>query len=80
MQIPRLKQAEMSFNKALDKLMNGRMVRRMEWEDPDIHLALINDVVMIYQTEDKKYYSLALSSGDILGNDWVLYEERGIIQ
>jgi len=70
-----LKKAEflkMNFGDAMQEVLKGRHVRRLEWtEDRNARFALVNDQLMVYKSDDKKFHPLIVGSGDIAGTDWV---------
>ncbi len=70
---------EMNFGDATQETLKGKHVRRLEWEeDRNARVALINDQLMVYRSDDKKFHPLIVSSGDIAGEDWIITEEKDI--
>ena len=61
-----------SFAEAMDALLDGKKVRRQEWPDDGTYLVMRDEKVMIFKLEDKRLHPLTISSGDILGTDWVV--------
>ena len=76
MGIEELEYLEMDFGEAMQEVLKGRHVRRLEWEDRNARLALINEQLMIFEPEDKMFHPLIISSGDLAGTDWVVTEEK----
>jgi hypothetical protein len=63
----------MTFGKALKEVAAGKKIRRVEWLKDGTYLALDpKDQLSIFKTEDKKLHPLIVTSGDILGEDWVI--------
>ena len=62
----------MSFAEALNQLLKGKKVRRFEWQDHGIYLVISDELLMIYQTQDKQLHPLTVSKGDMVNNDWVV--------
>ena len=63
-----------SFASALKEAVNGKKVRRLEWQDKGIYLTFRNDQLMIFLTEDKMLHPLLVSLSDVIGEDWVVVE------
>ena len=68
------KEKTMDFGSALEKAVEGKKVRRLEWEDKGIYLIFKNDQLMIFLTKDNMLHGLIVSLGDVLGTDWVVVE------
>lgn len=66
----------MTFVGALNKLLKGSKVRRLDWKDEGIYLIIDGSSLMIYLTKDNLLHPLTVSTGDILGKDWVVVEEK----
>jgi hypothetical protein len=64
--------SQMNFYSALKELVEGRRVRRLEWEDKDIYLTFHNEQLMIFLTKDKMLHQLIVQLGDVVGEDWVV--------
>ena len=77
-QSPRLTQIapfdkeQMNFGDALLSAADNNKIRRLEWEDKDVYLTFHEEQLMIFLTEDKKLHPLIVSTGDALGEDWVI--------
>lgn len=61
-----------TFSECIKVLLDGGSMRRLSWEDKRIHIAINNDQLMIWKTEDNRFHPLILSAGDLEGTDWVL--------
>jgi len=66
------KPTTMNFAAALEQAMEGKRIRRLEWEDRRIYVAFVDEMLMIYTTANGKLHPLTLSTGDVLGEDWVI--------
>jgi hypothetical protein len=62
----------MNFTEALEALVTGKKVRRMEWDDPNIYVKMMDEKIIIYTPSDKMIHPLVVSLGDIEGIDWVV--------
>lgn len=62
----------MNFTEAFEALVTGKKVRRLDWEDQNIYVKMVNEQVMIYTPSDKMMHPLVVSLGDIEGIDWVV--------
>jgi len=60
------------FGEAMRFVSQGYHVRRLEWEDERIMVALIEDKLMIFLPEDGKFHPFIVNAGDLYGNDWVI--------
>ena len=61
----------LTFSKALDELMAGKKVRRLDWADGNIHLKVVDEKLSIFLA-DKQYHPLIVSIGDLIADDWVV--------
>lgn len=60
----------LDFGTAMNEVLNGKKVRRLEWKDEDVYLVMKNEQLMIFGTGDKILHPLIVSAGDIAGMDW----------
>ena len=51
--------------------------RRLDWPDDGTYITIINEKLYIYTAKEKIFHSLTISTGDILGEDWVIKDGRG---
>ena len=68
----KIKEKSMDFTSIIHELVDGKNVRRLEWEDKDIFLTIEDEKLMIFLTNDKKLHPLIVSLGDIVGEDLVV--------
>jgi len=69
---------QMNFGDAMNEVLKGRHVRRLEWEERNARFAIMDNQLMVYKEEDKKFHPLIVSTGDIAGEDWVVTEEKEV--
>ena len=62
----------MNFFEAMKLALENKSVRRLNWTDPAIVVRIVNERLMIYLPEDKLFHPLTVTSGDMLGKDWVI--------
>ena len=62
----------MTFPKAIEAVIAGSKVTKLEWKNPEVYIYLDGDLMI--RKEDDTKHSLILSSGDVLGKDWVIVE------
>ena len=67
-------QVEGSFVFALNEVLKNKKVRRSEWNDKEVYMAIEDDILMIFLTDDNMLHPLKVSTSDILGKDWVVVE------
>lgn len=63
----------MNFVDSLNFLLDGHKLRRKEWADDGTYIVIREEKLMIYTPGDKQIHPLTVSTGDIMGNDWVVY-------
>jgi hypothetical protein len=64
-----------NFKGAIDLLLAGRKLRRKSWPDDGTFVMLIDEQLLIHKGPEKSLHSLTVSTGDILGEDWVVFNE-----
>jgi hypothetical protein len=69
----------MDFGSALQEALKDRKIRRLDWKDKDVYLAVKDEQLMIFKTDDSMLHPLIVSVGDITGTDWVVVEEDRVI-
>lgn len=62
-------QKTMDFPEAIQEVINGRKVTKLEWDDPTIYVYLTGGFLSIRKEDG--LHRLLLSDGDLLGTDWV---------
>ena len=61
-----------NFGDAMGLIAKGYQVRRLEWEDENVRVALVMEKIMIFLSEDNKFHPFIINTGDLYGNDWVV--------
>ena len=62
---------EMKFAEIIDPLLEGNKLRRMSWPE-GVFLSIRDEQLKIYNPSDKSVRPLILSTGDMMGEDWVI--------
>ena len=65
-------QTRMNFGNALKAAVEGKKMRRVEWPKDGTYLVIEKDQLMIYKPSDKQLHALIVTTGDILGVDWII--------
>jgi hypothetical protein len=61
------------FWDALKATLDGKKIRKLEWEDDSIYCALVDEKLCI-RMPDQKFHAWQLQAADMLGDDWVIIE------
>ena len=64
----------MSFSKAIEEIIKGEKITKLEWKNKDIYGVLKNGYLMIY-LDDKQFHKWLVSDGDIYGDDWIVVDK-----
>jgi len=62
---------EMKFAEIIDELIEGRKFRRKSWENNGVFISIRDERLKIYNPADKTVRELIISTGDLMGEDWV---------
>jgi hypothetical protein len=68
-----IKEGVMDFPDALRKVIDGKKITKLEWNDPKIYLFL--DGGRLRMMKENTLFDLIVSDGDLLGTDWVIVED-----
>jgi len=63
---------EMKFSETIDKLLDGNQIHRKSWTDTGVFISIRDEQLKIYNPSDKSVRPLILSTGDMMGEDWVI--------
>jgi hypothetical protein len=63
----------MDFPSAMKEVIQGRKVRRIEWESEEVFVFL-HDKYLSIQYPGKSPSPLLVSDGDLMGEDWIVLE------
>lgn len=64
----------LTFYDAMERVLDGRMVSKLEWNDTQFYGVLEKDILMLHKP-DGKLYNWIIIRGDIAGNDWFVLPE-----
>ena len=64
----------MTFSGALNKMIDGKSVRRLEWPEGAAGYIAPDGIMMIYR--EKKNYQWIVHKNDIIAVDWVVIEKH----
>ena len=67
-------QVTMDFPEAMQAVIDGKLVTKLEWEDPETVVWL--DGTLKISLPDSKPLDLIISEGDMTGTDWVVVEKE----
>jgi hypothetical protein len=67
---------EMTFPQAMERVVSGKRVTRIEWYNKTIFVELLNGFLSIKQPTG--YHQLIVSEGDMRGEDWIVVEKGGV--
>jgi len=66
----------MNFLEALNMMLTGTKVRRKQWEDSRVHIAIVNEKLSIYHPDKNNFGPLIVSTGDITAEDWIVCRQE----
>lgn len=58
----------LSFPNAIQAIINGKKVRRIEWSDREEYCLLKDNFLMIHR--NNKFHAWIVSEGDVMAIDW----------
>ena len=59
------------FHGAIDLILSGKRVTKIEWNNEEIYLMIVDDRLKIHKT-DGLFYDLILQRADMDGKDWII--------
>ena len=65
----------LDFNQAIVKVIEGKKIHKLEWEDKEYYAFLLDDILLLHKP-DKKDYQWVLSRGDLEGTDYITLQEK----
>jgi hypothetical protein len=65
------KAGQLSFPQAIEAVIIGKKIHKLEWKDRGIYGFLNNQILSLHK-EDGKNYQWILNDGDLLGDDWIV--------
>lgn len=63
------RQTTMDFPNALREIMQGKLITKLEWNNPEVYITLHNNTLMIRR--DSVLRPLLITDGDLFGEDYV---------
>ena len=63
-------QQQMTFCEAIEAILDGKAVTRLEWNDQNIVGMLRNGKLMLFR--DRTWFLWTVNDGDMLGTDWIV--------
>ena len=61
----------MNFSQAVNILVDGKKITRLEWNDESTYIVLKDERLKIVKPSGK-VHDLIISAGDMYGTDWVI--------
>lgn len=67
----------MDFFAALNIIVQGKSITRELWQDkePECRCTMIREKLCIYREEDGQWHPWTITTDDMAGDDWVVWEE-----
>ena len=60
----------LTFSKALEALVHGATITRLEWDDPTVYGKLRDGILMLHRHGD--WFQWIINEGDLRGTDWFM--------
>jgi hypothetical protein len=64
---------EMGFTGAIEKIILGKKLTRVEWRNMGTYIVLHEGILKIKKSDG--FHPLLVSEGDLRGDDWIVVEE-----
>lgn len=61
----------MNFSSAINQLLNGKKIHKLEWIDKEYYGILENTILKLHKS-DSKMYNWILNEGDLIGEDYIV--------
>lgn len=68
---PKTKKAQLNFYEALEEVMTGKSITKLEWANRNIY-GILKDTHLMLHKADNRYYDWILTEGDIRGDDFIV--------
>lgn len=62
---------EMSFEEAISKVIEGKKIHKLEWEDQKYY-ACLEDAKLVIHKPEGTTHTWIISEGDLLGKDYII--------
>ena len=66
---------KMSFYEALKVAADGHMIHKVDWEDKKFYGVMQGGLLKLHKP-DGKFYDWIISQEDMMGNDWIIINEK----
>jgi len=63
----------MTFPEAMQAVLDGKTVTKLEWNDPENEYACIHEETFLLHLADG-WHKWTVNTGDVLGTDWVVVD------
>lgn len=73
---------QLTFSEAIEAILEGRRVTRMEWKNPQEYVFLQGGFLCIHHSGEATYtyHRLLVSDGDMLAKDWLTLVENEYVK
>ena len=61
----------MSFEKAVNELLSGKKIHKLEWKDKSYYGMIVEKTLKLHKP-DGKFYEWIISYGDLTGDDYII--------
>lgn len=68
---PKQEKGNLNFSQAIEEVLKGRSITKLEWGDKQYFGILKNEKLMLHKP-DSKFYDWVLSEADMRGDDFVI--------
>jgi len=65
----------LNFYQALEKVVEGKRITRLDWGDAE-YWGFLHDDKLMLRKPDGKLHEWIVSLGDLVGDDWVVIQEE----
>lgn len=69
--VERMPLATLTFGQAIEEVLTGKSVTKLEWGDKNYHAILADEKLKLHKPDDQLYDWL-ISEGDLRGDDYVI--------
>ncbi len=68
------KPKQLDFFEALREVSLNKCITKLEWNEPNCYLKLVDGRLVIYKPDTKLFHPLIVSDGDMAGEDWIVID------
>lgn len=62
------------FPQAIRHIASGYKVTKLEWDNQEYYLQMVNEHLMIHKPDTKQFHDLIVSYADMIGTDYILID------